>query len=179
MSLKNTPENYGSVSRSLHWLSAFLVILALTCGLTLDLLKFRLIDLHKSVGITILILTFARIFWHFYSKKPPLAATLEKWEKMVAHGLHGMLYFCMIAMPFSGWIVTSAKGYPVKFFGLMTLPPLVEKNKGLAEVFGEVHEILGYTLIVVIILHVAAALKHHFIDRDTTLRRMTPFLKEK
>ncbi len=184
MSLKNTPENYGSVSRGFHWLTAALVIGLLVLGLLLEEMargafKLKMINLHKSVGVLVLLLTLARILWHFYSKKPALIATLKKWEKVLSHTLHGLLYLALIGMPMSGWIMSSAKGYPVSLFKLATLPQIVEENKALAEWAGEIHEILGYTLIVIIIVHFVGALKHHFIDRDDTLRRMTPFLKRK
>lgn len=179
---KNSPAEYGTGTKLFHWISGVIVICLLVAGLFMgDLpngaLKLRTYLLHKSFGITILSLTFLRILWHVYSKKPEYVATLKPWEKKLARLGHGLLYLLLIGMPLTGWMMSSAAGYPVNLFGLFTLPDLVAVNSQDRELFGELHEILGSVLMGVLGMHIAAALKHHFWDKDNTLRRMLPSRK--
>lgn len=176
---KNSSDAYGSGTKLFHWISAVIVIGLLAAGLVMEdlpngLLKLRTVLLHKSFGITILILTILRILWHLHTKKPALVDSLKPWEKKLAHLGHIALYVLMIGMPLSGWIMSSAAGRPVSVFGLFTLPNLVAENHDLKELFEDIHGLLGNALIAVVALHIAAALKHHFFDKDKTLRRMLP-----
>lgn len=176
---KNSSDAYGSGTKLFHWISAVIVIGLLAAGLVMEdlpngLLKLRTFLLHKSFGITILILTILRILWHLHTKKPALVDSLKPWEKKLAHLGHIALYVLMIGMPLSGWIMSSAAGRPVSVFGLFTLSNLVAENHDLKELFEDIHGLLGNALIAVVALHIAAALKHHFFDKDKTLRRMLP-----
>jgi cytochrome b561 len=181
MQFRNTPDSYGAATKTLHWVTAALIVTLLALGLYMTdapaIQRLRLVPLHKSLGVTVLALVALRILWHLYSARPSLVAGMKRLDAIAARAMHYFFYFAMVAMPLSGWFMSSAAGRPVSVFGLITLPDFVEKNQDLAKTFGTIHEVLGYTLIVGVILHVAAALKHHFIDRDATLRRMLPFVK--
>jgi cytochrome b561 len=180
MNWRNTDTKYGLLASSLHWIMAALVIGTLGIGLILEDLgktpdALKIYALHKSLGVTVLALVVFRGVWRHISKPPASLVTHKNWEKKLAKIAHIVLYFCMIAMPLSGWIMSSAKGYSVSFFGLFDLPNFVPKDKGLSDTAKEIHEIVSNVLIGAIALHAAGALKHHFIDRDETLRRMLPF----
>lgn len=181
MPLKNSQTHYGAVTRLLHWITAVLVIGLLAAGLYMTDMpaspdKFKVYGLHKSFGMTVLFLTLCRCLWHRVSKKPDAVATLKRWEKHFSKALHLFLYVLLAAMPLTGWIFSSAANHPVSFFGFFTLPDLVTPDKDLAAAFKELHEIAGTILMIVAGLHALAAFKHHFIDKDSVLRRMLPCL---
>ncbi len=128
-------------------------------------------NLHKSIGVTILLLVAIRVYWRLTHEPPPLLDTMKAWEKKLAKGGHHLLYLLMVAMPVSGLIMAAYSKFGVKWFGIPLIPGL--DDKGLRELFAEVHEIVGTIMILIIILHVVAALKHKFIDKDDTMKRMT------
>ncbi|MDD9899734.1 MAG: cytochrome b [Alphaproteobacteria bacterium] len=177
--LKNSAARYGSVTKALHWFSAVLVFCLLAIGLTMGDApladRIRLYNLHKSLGILVLALSLSRVVWHIFSKKPALVASLKPYEKKAAHVAHVLLYAALLGMPMSGWLMSSAHGRSVSFFGLFQLPDFVTQNPALAERLETVHETMAYALMAMIALHVVAAIKHHVIDKDNTLRRMLPF----
>ena len=181
--LKNTLARYGAFTKTIHWATAILVIGMLCAGLYMTgmdagLEKLKLYNLHKSIGVAILALVVLRILWHAWSKPPAFVASLKPWEKRAAKTVHFLLYCCLLAMPLSGWVMSSAAGRPVQFFGLFTLPDLVpHDHEGIRIFFHDAHAYIGWFLIFLIFMHVAAALKHHVIDKDPTLRRMLPFAK--
>lgn len=135
--------------------------------------KIWLVWLHKSFGILILILAFGRLGWRFLSPRPEPTATLKPWEHQLARLVHFLLYVIFFAFPLSGWVMSSAGGYPVRFFNWFDMPEIVPKDRGLMQAAREVHETLAVVLLVLLALHFAGALKHHALDRDNTLRRMT------
>lgn len=182
--LKNTAQSYGSITKFLHWTIGIGIIGMLCVGFFMEEIedlttKIKVYGLHKSIGITILTLALARIVWHLYSKRPALVPGLKRWEIVAAHTLHLCLYAGMIAMPLSGWLLSSAAGRPVLFFGLFTLPDLVPADENLRNIFGTAHEIIAFCLVAGISVHVAAAMKHHFISKDKTLVRMLPGQQDK
>jgi cytochrome b561 len=128
-------------------------------------------NLHKSFGFTILLLVALRIVWRFMHHPPALLPTLKAWERKLAAATHHLLYVLMVLLPVSGMLMTMYSKYPLKWFGITILPAL--DNKEMREVFLEVHEILGFVLALLILIHLAGALKHKFIDKDATLSRMT------
>ena len=167
---------------ALHWLTAALILTMVVLGLIMTDLplgerKFALYQLHKSIGLTILGLGAARLAWRLTNPVPRLPATLRPWERGLAHTTHIAMYGLILALPLSGWIMSSAKGFPVSVFGWFTLPDLVSENEVLAARATIFHEIAVYLLIFFLLLHISGALKHHFIDRDETLKRMAPVLK--
>lgn len=174
--IKNTKNHYGLVTISFHWILAFLIIFMICLGLYMADLpisekKLRLYGLHKEFGVLILMLVLARLFWRISNIMPSLAE-LPAWERISARLVHWLFYIILICLPLSGWLLSSAAGVSVSFFGLFTLPDLIGADKAHREFFDTVHQALAFTLIGLICLHVAAALKHFIIDKDTILQRM-------
>ena len=175
MQYKNTETRFGVVSIFLHWLMTILMIGLLLLGLymtriPISLLKLKLYGLHKEVGILILVLAIIRIIWRFTNAVPHL--TMPRWEVIVAKAAHFAFYAFMLILPVTGWIMSSAAGLQVSLFGWFELPDFVGPSEHLQAIMIEVHKWLAYCLIAAICVHVVAALKHHFINNDTVLRRM-------
>lgn len=167
---------YTRTAVALHWLVAAFIVCAFTLGLIVSDLPFspqkaRWVAYHKWLGITVLALVALRALWRLAHRPPPLPA-MPAWQTFGAKLTHGLMYTLMFAIPFVGWLFSSADGYRVVYLGLLPLPNLVAKNKLLADALGGIHETLAWLLLYVLLLHAAAALKHHFYDRDDTLRRM-------
>lgn len=177
MQLTNTEDGYGLAAKGFHWIIAVLILGLLPMGLMMGGLenspfKFQIYGLHKSFGLTVLFLGIARIVWRFVSPPPDHLETHAHWEVTLAGAAHFWLYVCIIGIPLSGWLMSSAGEFPVPFFGFQ-MPYLVGKDEGMAGLYARAHEVLAYTLLFVLALHIAGALKHHVIDRDLTLQRMT------
>ena len=175
-------EQYSSVAKSFHWTSAILIIFLLALGLYMvDLqfsdLKMELYSLHKSLGFIVLALIVIRVFWAATNEYPNHHPNHQKWERALAKVAHIALYALSFLMPFSGILMSQSYGYPVSLFGIFEIPTLVEKNVVHGENLALIHQYSAYALIAIIGLHVAGALKHHFVDKDSTLRRMLPFSK--
>jgi len=176
MPLSNTDDRYGGIARGFHWLTAILIFGMIPAGLYMvDMAyspeKLQIYGLHKSVGLLIMILACARIVWRFFSLPPEAMDTHATWECFLAKGVHAFLYLAMIGMPVTGWLMSSAGEFPVTFFGL-PVPALTGRNPDLYLAMRTAHGVFAFTLIGAIGLHAAGALKHHLIDRDSTLVRM-------
>lgn len=178
-----TLSRYNAVAIALHWAIAALIILMLVMGQVMedlpDTLKFTTFVLHKSIGITILGLSVFRLIWRLMNPPPALPESMKPHEKLLAHAAHWGLYFLMLAMPLSGWAFVSAlQKYPTVFFWMGEVPflPLPEgiDKKAMSDLLKEAHELFANGAIALIVLHVAAALKHQYIDKDTVLARMLP-----
>lgn len=128
-------------------------------------------NLHKSIGVTLLALIALRVLWRLTHEPPALLSSLQVWERKLAKAGHHLLYLLMIAVPVSGLIMASYSKYGVKWFGMPLIPGL--GNDPMRKVFVEVHEIIGIVLLAVVVLHILGALKHKFLDKDETLRRMS------
>lgn len=177
MQVLDSDKRFGFVSIANHWLVALLIIGMLSLGLYMADLpkgswKGELFGIHKSFGILVLMLGAARIGWRLGNTLPDPVDTTQPWLRKLARRLHLLLLAMMLALPLSGWAMTSAGDHPVSFFGLFTLPPLLAADKDLAKLLINVHSALAWTLIALLVLHIGAALQHHFIARDATLRRM-------
>lgn len=177
MQLLDSDKRFGFVSIVNHWLAALLIIGMLGLGLYMADLpkgpwKGQLFAIHKSFGILVLMLGAARIGWRLGNALPEPVDTSRPLLRTIARLLHPLLMVMMLALPLSGWAMSSAGDHPVSFFGLFTLPPLLVPDKGLAEILTNVHSALAWTLIALLVVHAGAALQHHFIARDATLRRM-------
>jgi len=175
MLFKNTYERFGIIAILLHWIMAILIIGMLILGIYMtdlpkSLLKLKYYGWHKEFGLLVLALVIIRLSWRLLNVTPALSLPL--WEKLGAHASHYALYIFMFAMPLTGWIMTSAAGLPPSFFGLFVLPPITQPNQEVRELFQQIHGWLAYALIAFITLHVLAALKHHFINKDNILRRI-------
>jgi cytochrome b561 len=177
---------YSRVAIALHWTIGVLMILNLLGGFFHESFGKSavpvIMSLHKATGILILVLTVVRLGWRLTHRLPPLAATVRGWEKGLAQATHWSFYFLMFALPMTGWLMSSAGGrkYSISFYGLFDVPFLpVVQDKAAANLFAERHEVLGFVTVGLIILHVGAALKHHLIDRDNTVIRMLPILRDR
>jgi cytochrome b561 len=168
-------ERYNRAARALHWIIAVLVIGNIVGGLLHDALEdiINLMPLHKSAGMTVLALTLVRIAWRFTWRAPPHPAGTSRAEAVAARAVHLVFYGLLLAMPLSGWIMASAGKYPLTWFGLFDLPKLAVTRADPAYLVGrEVHEVLGWLFAALAVLHIAAALRHHFVLRDEVLKRM-------
>jgi cytochrome b561 len=180
--MNGSPQRYTATAIALHWAVAVLIVAAFAIGMYAVALevspqKLKLYSWHKWIGVTIALLAVVRITWRWLHPAPPLPAAMARWEQLVASGTHVLLYALLFALPVTGWLMSSAAGFPVVYFGVLPLPDLVGKNKELADLLKTVHYWLNKTLLVLVALHAAAALKHHVLDRDDVLVRMLPFLK--
>lgn len=172
-----TGLRYTRVAIALHWTIAVLIITNLTIGLLHESLLPGTLPLHKSIGMLVLLLSVVRLGWRVGHRPPPLPDSVKRWEKGVSHAVHWIFYALIILIPLSGWIFTSAsvKRHPLTFFGLFPLPMFpVPQDKAISHVWADRHELMAYLLIGLLLLHIAAALKHRFFDRDLTLDRMLP-----
>jgi cytochrome b561 len=185
--LRNTSERYGHVAIALHWAIALAILGLLVLGVIMvrlapgSSLQFELYQWHKSVGITVLALSLLRLGWRLANPPPPLPGTLRPWERALARGTHLGFYVLMLALPFSGWMMVSASVWkiPTVLYGIVPLPHLpvlstLEDRKPVEDALKEVHEWLAIGMAALLALHVAGALKHHFVLRDDTLVRMLP-----
>ncbi len=183
MQIHNTVDKFGIVSKTLHWLMAILIIAAWIVGYYMMALpdaypaKFKLFDLHKSVGMVVLMLVIIRLSWRLYDGSPEFTGP-SRIFKIAANIVHYSLYTFMFIQPLSGWAMSSAAGYNPSFFGLFTFPSLVAKNSSSVETFVYIHNTSANILLVLFAMHVTGALVHHFIFKDNTLRRMTIGSKE-
>ena len=173
---------YTLPAQALHWLIALMIFglfpLGLYMhGLPLSVLKIELYSWHKWFGITVLLLVVLRIGWRLTHRPPLLPELVPRWQQAAAALMHELLYVLMLFIPLSGWALSSAAGVPVVWWGVLPLPSLLPANKDAAHLLLLVHATLNYTLAALVALHVAAALKHQFIDRDGVLSRMLPKLR--
>ena len=179
MPIKNTREQWGSVSKVLHWVVMLLILLMAWIGLRMGDMpngpdKIASYALHKSVGITILVLVLLRIGWRLHAGAPDAVPGSPRWQERIASLTHLALYALLLAMPLSGWILNSASGFPLQWFGLVNLPAIAGKDNELHELAEDLHEWLFWAMVTLVLLHAAAAFYHHLFVRDATLARMLP-----
>lgn len=172
-------SRYSGLAIAFHWLLALMICVSFGVGLYMTSLTFspqrlKLYNWHKWAGITILALSAARLLWRLTHRAPSLPSTMPAWQRIASHASHWALYLFFFAVPLTGWAYSSAAGFPIVWMGLVPLPDLVEKNRELAEILKPYHWIAAYSLAAVVVIHLAAAIKHHFVDRDTILLRMMP-----
>ena len=172
-------EHYTPTAKWLHWIMALLIILLLMLGFYLSGLprspeKTTLIQIHKAIGTIVLALAVWRLVWRSNHPAPLLPASISALQQQSTNAVHWALYVLIFAQPLSGWAMSSARGFPVALGGLIPLPPLVAKDEALGKTLTGVHEVIGWTLAILVIAHVVMALKHHFIDRDGIMLRMLP-----
>lgn len=170
---------YHAVAKALHWLTAMAVLGMLgiglwMTGLPISLLKLQVYNWHKWIGLTVLALTVLRLLWRWRNPPPPLPDTITRWERALAPIGHWALLVLLLAMPISGWLMSSAAGISVIWFGVLALPDLVPNNPDLFEALRTTHFLLSRCLIVVVALHIAAVLHHDVLRRDGIFRRMWP-----
>lgn len=177
--MKNDRSRYGAVAQAFHWIIVALVIIQFVLAiqahdLPQGVAKLVVLARHKSVGITILALAVLRLLWRLFNPVPPYPATMPRWQQLAARTSHFLLYALLLVIPVLGWLMSSARNFPVSWFGIVTLPDLIRPSEKAFHFLHEAHEALAKTLFVLALIHAAAALKHHFIDKDDVLRRMLP-----
>ena len=169
---------YTRTAIALHWLLAVAIVSSFVLGLYMTGLplspqRLRLYNWHKWAGMAILTLSAIRLLWRL-THRPPEDVVMAPWQRHAAHATHTLLYLLFFAVPLVGWAYSSAAGFPVVVFGVLPLPDFVPADKALAEAIKPWHHRLAYMMAALVLAHVAAALKHHFVDRDTLLSRMWP-----
>ncbi len=173
-----TITRYTPVAIALHWLMAALLIGLICVGVYMSDLplspeKLQIYSWHKWGGVTAFLLVLLRMGWRFGHPPPALPASLSPRTQFAAHVGHAALYLLMIAIPLSGWLMSSAKGFQTVYFGVLPIPDLLEKNKELGHQLKEIHGLLNGLLFLAVIGHAAAAIRHHFVDKDGMLWRMS------
>ncbi len=178
-----TTTRYSAPAMLLHWLLALALVGIFGVGLYMaDLpfspLRLKLYNWHKWAGITILTLSLLRLLWRLTHRPPALPASTERamppWQLQAFHATHIALYALFFIVPLVGWAYSSAAGFPIVVFGVLPLPDFVPASKELAELIKPWHQITAFTLAGLVALHIAAAIKHHFIDKDGLIQRMLP-----
>ncbi len=178
-----TTTGYTRTAIALHWLIALLIFCLFPLGIYMADLPFspgrlKLYSYHKWLGVTVFLLALARVAWRLGHPAPPPAA-MSAWQRITSTATHHLLYALLIAVPISGWLMSSAKGFQTVYLGIIPLPDLLTKDKTLGDALQLVHQILNFSLGALVITHATAALKHFFVDRDEVLGRMIPFLDRK
>jgi cytochrome b561 len=171
--------HYTTTAKGLHWLMALLIFGMLALGfymsdLPLSPQKLQFYSWHKWAGVTVFALVWLRLVWRVTHRPPAFPQGLSKLQQWAAHAGHFALYALMIAIPLSGWLMSSAKGVQTVWFGVLPLPDLLGRDKALGKQLEELHSALNIGLLVLIGVHFAAALLHHVIYKDDTMRRMLP-----
>jgi cytochrome b561 len=176
-------QRYTGTAIALHWVLAVAIVCSFCVGLYMADLpvsptRLKLYNYHKWAGITILTLSMLRLLWRLSHRPPDLPAAvlahMPAWQRVAHHATHKLLYLLFFVVPLVGWAYSSAAGFPVVVFGVLPLPDFVPVDKELAEAIKPWHGRLAFTLAALVLLHVAAVVKHHFIDRDGLLGRMWP-----
>ena len=174
---------YSTTAIALHWLLGLVLVGLFGLGTYMSDLPFspqrlKLYNWHKWAGVAVLALSLVRILWRLTHRPPALPAAVEQampgWQKWAHHGTHLALYALFIAVPLAGWAYSSAAGFPIVFLGIVPLPDFVPVSKPLADFLQATHATLAFMLAGLVLVHVAAALKHHWIDNDGLLQRMLP-----
>ncbi|MCP5268094.1 MAG: cytochrome b [Zoogloeaceae bacterium] len=178
------PTHYTRTAILLHWLMALMIIAMFGLGLYMTGLKLspqklQLYSWHKWAGVSVFVLAAFRLVWRLTHTPPPHPAGMPRWQQIAANGTHHLLYLLMIAIPLSGWLMSSAKGFQTVWFGVLPLPDLLAKDKALGDLLQGVHQALNLGLATLVLAHIAAAIKHHLVERDGVLARMLPFLQDK
>jgi cytochrome b561 len=184
MQTHNSDDRWGVVQQALHWLVALAVLVQLTVGFTLAALPSDsapwggLFPIHTSLGLSILLLMLLRLFWRRSNPVPRLPETLPRWQQGVARGTHWLFYLLLIGLPIGGYLLVSAFGQPIPFFGLK-LPSLLPESESLQGIIWTLHALGAVLVVALILLHVGGALRHEWLLKDNVLRRMTPFFPER
>jgi cytochrome b561 len=178
--LRNSISRWGGVAKLFHWVIVVLIVTQYVLanqasGLPLGLRKLVVLAQHKSFGMTILALAVLRLLWRWANPVPALPANMKPWERAGAHVSHWALYGLLFALPLTGWLMSSAKNYPVSWFNLFAFPNLVGANDAVYHAMLSTHHVLAKVLFAVALLHMLAALQHHFLRKDHVLRDMLPF----
>jgi cytochrome b561 len=179
MTLKNPVDRWGAVSQAFHWAIVALLVVMAYLGLTMTDLptsahKANVYALHKSIGLTLLALVVLRLAWRLYAGRPLEVDGMPRWQHRIASLTHAALYVLLFAIPLSGWVINSASGFPLRWFGLVRVPAIAPRDAALNDLAKETHEVLFWILVATAAVHAAAAIYHHLVQHDATLARMLP-----
>ncbi len=182
MQMTDVLTRYGVVAISLHWMVVALIIASWALGLYMVDLPFspqklRYVSWHKWLGVTIFMVALCRIAWRVMHPAPPPPNSMPSWQRTAMGVSHLLLYLLIFSIPLTGWLFSSASGIPTVYLGWIQIPDGVARDKLLAELLRQAHVSLNIMLFVIVCIHIAAALKHHFLDRDDVLVGMLPFLR--
>ncbi len=171
--------SYHPIAKALHWFMALVIFGLLALGFVMSDMplspeKLQYFSWHKWAGVSIFVLVWVRLAWRLLNPPPPYASSMPRHVQLLAHAGHLALYALMVVIPLSGWLMSSAKGVQTVWFGVLPIPDLLSRDKELGHLLEEVHSLLNWGLMALVVGHLGAALKHHFIDRDDTLTRMLP-----
>lgn len=181
--IKQRPARYGATAIALHWVLGLAIVVMLVAGWYMTGLPFspqrlKLYNWHKWAGMAVLALSVLRLVWRFIRRPPALPADMQaampRWQQRAQHGTHHLMYGLFFIVPLLGWAYSSAAGFPIVFLGWLPLPDFVPVSPELADALKPLHGLAAYALALLVVLHVAAAVKHHFIDRDGLMARMLP-----
>lgn len=181
---KNTANSWGFISIFIHWITALTVISLFILGLWMTGLDYyndwyrTAPYIHKSIGILLFILTLFRVIWRIYNKTPKPLTTHLLWERKAAHFVHILLYFLLFSIMISGYLISTADSRPISVFDLFEVPAMITFIPNQEDTAGTIHLYLAYTIIGLVVIHLMAAFKHHFINKDRTLTRMLKFYKQ-
>ena len=177
MQIKNSVDRYGVVAQLFHWSIVALVVVQFVLAEQAEdaepLLQKEILTTHKSFGMTIFMFAVLRLLWRL-ANPPPTAIAAKKWQEHAARIVHWLLYALILSTPLAGWLMSSAKNYTVSWFGVFSFPNLIAPDESRFDQLKELHEILAFSIFNLALLHLVAALKHHFFDKDNVLRRMLP-----
>ena len=177
-------EKYHKSIITLHWLIAIIVLILIALGLNMvDIERGTperafYYNLHKSFGVTLLLLMMARIYFRIKFKSPPLPSSVSIFQQTVARASHFIIYISLVLMPLSGLIASQFTKYGVKYFGLFTIPPLFSQNKFYYDLFQNLHKAFAIVIMVMVSIHIFAALKHIFVDKDNIFQRISLFKRK-
>lgn len=179
MPLRNDDRRYGALAQGLHWLIAALIIALFGIGWVMEDMplgpdKIRIYNIHKSIGVTVLALMVIRLAWRWISPPPPLPAHMPAWEQTAAKATHVLIYLLVFAQPIIGILHSNAANFPVVVFNTLILPSVIAPDEELKKLLVGAHHWLANVIAVLILLHIGAALRHHFMIKDDILRRMLP-----
>ncbi|CAJ0811260.1 Cytochrome b561 [Ralstonia wenshanensis] len=185
LAMRNAADHgaYTKPAIAMHWIIALLIFAAFGLGLYMTDIpgftptKLKLFSYHKWIGITVLIFAVLRVLWRLTHPAPAPVPGMPKWQHAAAEAAHFGLYLLILAVPLTGYLLSVAAGVKVVYLGLWELPMLFDKSDALKDIFSMAHEWLNWTMAAIVVVHILAALKHHVVDRDGTLRRMVPFLR--
>ena len=178
MTLRNSTNEYGLIARVFHWVSVVVVAAMFAVGTWMVELTYynpwykTAPHYHKSVGIIFAIFIVMRLVWRFVEIKPRPLSSHSNFERVTAHWVHIVIYVLLFSLFLSGYFISTIEGEGIQVFNWFTVPSLIQGEGELSDIAGEIHELLGWTLVGLVSLHALAALKHHLIDKDDTLRRM-------
>lgn len=169
---------YSAITRVLHWTVALLIIGLIWLGWWMVDLSYydrwynRSLELHKSLGMAVLAVAAVKIAWVVYEGKPAFADTMQPWERAAATAVHHLFYLLMLLIPVTGYVISTSAGDGISIFGLFEVPAVLPASETMRDIAIELHFWLSYATLALVVVHALAALKHQFIDRDGTLRRI-------